>query len=156
MAGRLALGLRMQIVVALSVALALAFVLLGAVALRLAERSSAHARDAHARAAANTLALRLAAGELTRERFDELAEASSEPGAVAGITLEQQGAPRFTSGVPGHGVRATAEVAPGARLSLWVTRDASGFDRNLKSLFVLYAILTGGAILLFAYAMLTY
>ncbi len=156
MEGRLALGLRMQIVVAVCAALALAFLLLGSVALRLSERARDHARHAYAVATAESIALGLRAGELTEARLAELADPVIGRGAAAAVELHQGALPPLVRGVAGYGGPVDAEISPNARVRVWVHREATDFDQNVRTLFILYVGITGAAILLFAYAVLTY
>jgi two-component system, NtrC family, sensor kinase len=156
MAGRLALGLRMQIVVAVCAALALAFLLLGSVALRLSERARDHARRGYAVATAESIALGLRSGPLTAERFAELADPVIGRGATSGVELHLGAAEPHVRGVSGFGVPVDAEIRPGASVRVWVERESTEFDQNVRTLFILYVGITGAGILIFAYTVLTY
>src|SRR5687767_13529315 len=120
MAGRFGFGLRMQIVVALSVALLLAFALLSVVAFRLAERSRDRARTRDAIATAEALAAGLSEGPITEERFAHLTSEVIGHGGIRGIELRAGSVPPMVRGVVGLGSPIDAEIGPGRRLRLWV------------------------------------
>jgi len=148
------LGLRLQIGLALAVAFALAFGILGAASLELGRRERSRIRTEEAQALAGTLAAALDHG-LEPARFDALAQ-QALTGGVRGISLE---GPRIelSRGVThlGEKVSAPLSAAPNTEVSLWLV-EAGSTTGPFGDLWTFYIALTGLLILLLTYVALTF
>lgn len=150
------LGLRAQIILALTVAFVASFVLLGIAAVQLTSRARAADRVRHARATASAIASALdAAGTDGGASFDRLAAAVVGRGGIAGVEYERGGLAPMTRGAVGLGDAIEAPIASGGTVRLYLDRDGAG-GAPLARLLLLYVAVTGGAILLLAYVALTY
>ncbi len=148
------LGLRLQLVLALTAAFVVAFSLLGVAAVRVGQRArqSARLEDAEVTAA---LAATSLAREGSREHFVALADAMLGRGDVRGVEWSQRDlATPWLRGVTGVGTPISARVEA-SEVRLWL-RDDPGPSPNHSNLLVFYVALTGGAILLLSYLLLTF
>lgn len=147
-------GLRLQIGLALAVAFAIAFGLLGAASLELGRRERARIRTEDARALAGTLAHAID-GSVDPARFDRLAR-EALAGGVRGVSLD---GPRvdLSRGTTEFGERVSAPV-PGldeTEVVLWL-EEASVARGPFGDLWIFYIGLTGLLILLLTYVALTF
>lgn len=151
------LGLRLQLVLALTVAFVIAFSLLGIAAVQLGQRARTQARLEDAEVTASLAAASLAR-DGSREAFVALADAMVGRGDVRGVewTRRDRGgieAP-WLRGVTGVGTAVSATTDHG-ELRLWL-RANDGPRPAQSSLLLFYVSLTGGAILLLTYVVLTF
>lgn len=146
------LGLRLQLVLALSVAFVLAFALLGVAAIQLNRRSREEdrARDAQATARAVAAALE---ERPTHSRFVRIADATIGIAGVRGMEFEQESLAPWARGITGLG--RMVEEAVGDRAFVRVYVEAPE-QVPLSNLFLLYVAVTGGVILLMTNFALTY
>lgn len=147
------LGLRIQIGLALAVAFAVAFGILGAASLELGRRERARIRTEDARALAGTLAVALEGAD--PERFEALAREALSGGA-RGVSLR---GPRvaLSRGVTRLGERVSVPLprSPETELTLWL-EGAGATSGPFGDLWVFYIALTGLLILLLTYVALTF
>lgn len=148
------LGLRLQIGLALAVAFAIAFGLLGAASLELGRRERARIRAEDARALAGTLAAAFD-GAVDVDRFDGLARRALA-GGVRGVSLSgprvvlSRGTTHF-----GEEVRSPVPGLEDTEVVLWLEEGAA--QRGpFGDLWVFYIALTGLLILLLTYVALTF
>ncbi|MBX3251373.1 MAG: HAMP domain-containing histidine kinase [Myxococcales bacterium] len=148
------LGLRLQLVLALSVAFVVAFALLGVAAVQLGERGRIDARVDGARATASALARALERDD-SGGAFQALAEAVLGQGSVRGVELVRATSREpWTRGVTGVGLRVEAHGEAGT-VRLWLR--APGEELPTRSnLLLLYVVFTGCVILLLTYLVLTF
>lgn len=143
----------MQILLALFVAVVLAFALLDVVAVELASRSRERARVRDAEATAELFAR--AAEDVSPETFEHLADALVGRAGVLGVELRPDRPGSRVRGLTRRGQRVEATTARGDVVRLWVDpRDPTFRVRHADVLF-LYVALTGGAILVLMYVALT-
>lgn len=148
------LGLRLQLVLALIVAFVVAFSLLGVAAVRVGQRArqSARLEDAEVTAA---LAATSLAREGSREHFVALADAMLGRGDVRGVEWSRGNLPNpWLRGVTGVGTPISARVEA-SEVRLWL-RDEPDPAPKHSNLLVFYVAITGGAILLLSYLLLTF
>ncbi|MCA9575585.1 MAG: ATP-binding protein [Polyangiales bacterium] len=149
------LGLRSQIVLALSVTFVLAFGLFAVALVRITQRGRADDRVSDVRAAATLFARALSApSEQPRERFVALSAALLGEAGVRGVELEQLESEPWVRGVTGLGAPVDATLDDGRRLRLWVRAPAVDTSPHL-SLVLGYVSVTGAFVLLLAYVALT-
>ena len=147
------LGLRLQIGLALAVAFAVAFGILGAASLELGRRDRERVLAREAQVLARTLATTFAARE--DGGFDALAGAALEGGA-RGVRVEgpQIHLERGVTSL-GQSVRAEVPGRPETTLTLWL-EPAQASRGPFGELLVFYIALTGLVILLLTYVALTF
>jgi signal transduction histidine kinase len=155
---RFGLGLRVQIVVALSVAFVVSFTLLGIASVRLTQHAQRLDRRAGAEAVARVLAEALDGISSDRNRRTaELCDTVVGYGGVAGVEVAWPGLEPRARGLVTTGTSVAAPIPSGGTVRVFVR---GGFDEEatepLTNLLLLYVALTGGAILLLAYVALTY
>lgn len=151
------LGLRGQIVIALTVAFVLSFTLLGVASVQLTQRSRVLDRRAGAEAVAHTIAAALS--ETTGNPRDDvvrLADATIGHGGIAGIEVDWDGIEPFARGQIEVGDAVSAPLERGGEVRVWVTPLDPTSTQSHTNLFLFYVALTGGAILILAYVVLTY
>lgn len=158
MAARFGLGLRAQIVLALSVAFVLSFTLLGVTVVQLAERARRIDRRGGAEDVARVLATALPDVDGDRRRaFARLADRALEGGLVSGVAVEWGDLEPHVRGVAGPGVPIEVPLADaGGVVRVWSRPPGRASAAPLANLVLLYVATTGGAILLLAYVALTY
>ncbi len=152
---KLGLGLRTQIVLALSVAFVASFTLLGVATVRITDRAGGIERERAAEASARVLASAL--DGLAEERSRNapiLAQALLEDGSVAGVEVAWPGIEADAWGLVGHRPSAVAPMARGGEVRVHLRPTTGG--RPGSDLLLLYVAFTGGAILLLAYVALTH
>lgn len=147
------LGLRAQLLLALFVAVVLAFALLDFVAVELASRARERARLADA---AVTLELFARAVDAAPpERFVALADAIVGRAGVLGVQLRPDRPSERVRGLLGRGRMLEARTPSGDVVRAYVDpRDLAFRGRHAEVLF-LYVALTGGGILVLTYVALT-
>ena len=150
------LGLRTQILAALSGAFVVAFVLLGIAMVQLTTRARRLDREGFAASVAHSVGA--AIDRLPRSRRDtaDFASALVETQPIARIEVEL--APGHESLAVGGGVTSLIGVAnleSGGRVRVWL-RPGGGSTNPLTNLLLLYVALTGGGILVLTYVALTY
>ncbi len=146
------LGLRAQLVLALSVAFGLAFLLLGTAAVELGRRSREAARRDDAQAAANTLAAAMEVNG-SRSAFLQYCDAALGHGGIRGVEVVVEGAPEpWTRGVTHLGDAITDQQQ--GTVTLWV-RAPDHDGRAFGGLMLIYLSVTVGAILLLTFVALT-
>ncbi len=151
------LGLRVQIVLALSVAFIASFALLGIAAVQLTQRARAADRTRDAQATARAIAAVVDAGGPDAEaRLEAMADAVVGSGGVRRVEIVRDGLTPWVRGVPGPARRVDAPLAGGGHVRLWVATLDPASSAPLANLLLLYVAVTGGAILILAYVALTY
>lgn len=149
------LGLRSQIVLALSLTFVLAFGLFAMALVRITQRARADDRLNDVRAAATLLATALSAPSSDeRAQFVALSGALMGEAGVRGVELEQPGTEAWVRGITGLGSPVDAQLADGRRVRLWVRAPSVDTSPHL-SLVLSYVSVTGAFILLLAYVALT-
>lgn len=146
------LGLRSQLVLALSVAFVIAFSLLGVAAVQLGRHGREHAR----RDAAETTAQLFARALGPNPDHGQFSRASETllGSTIRGVELERPAGDPWIHGVTRLGP--SVEVAhPDGTLRLWL-RPANEGGGASANLLLLYVSVTGAAILLLTYLALTY
>jgi len=157
MNGRFGLGLRMQIVLALSAAFILSFTLLGIAFVELSDRARGNERRRSAESAAQVLAAALADAPGDRQRaVAALADPALRSGQLAGVEVTWAGLEPYARGVTGMGPAAEATMpGDGGLVRVWVRPAGPDGSRPLANLLLLYVATTGGGILLLAFVALT-
>lgn len=151
------LGLRAQILLVLGVAFVASFPLLGIAAVQLTQRARAEDRVRDAQATAHALASAVRTAEaLDRPRFAELADGAIGHGGVAGVELLRPGLEPWARGAPEVGRAVEVDVDEGRALRLWLRPPEPDTSAPLANLLLLYVAMTGGAILLLVYVVMTY
>lgn len=151
------LGLRAQIVLALSVVFALSFALLGTAAVQLTSAASGVDRVRSARLWAEAIGT-LVDAEHGSERelgrtLDRLLAGPGARGAIAALRVERPNGAVFTRGHP-SGPAVAVPLAGGRTLTLWLEPRAQP-DAPLASLLLFYVTMTGLAVLVLTYIALT-
>lgn len=151
------LGLRAQIVLALSAAFVASFTLLGIATVQLANRARTLDRLDGAEATARVLAAsldRLPAPD--RHDPSELIDAAIDPGGVIGVEVTRPGLHPVARGLTGGDHSAVAPLASGGEVRVWIQPPGASTAASFTNLLLLYVSVTGGAILLLAYVALTH
>ena len=151
------LGLRLQIGLALSIAFAVAFGLLGSTSLTLARRGRDAVREREARALAATIAVAVDRGDgsVDGPRFDSVARTALS-GGVRGVSVQGPRVDR-AQGITGFGTWYDAALpsAPQTAVRVWLPAGGET-DGPYANLLVLYIAVTGSLILLLTYVALTF
>ena len=155
-ARRYGLGLRTQIVAALSATFIVSFALVGVATVQLAQRARSLERLAGARALAEGLAATLDSDRVGR-REGSAAAARAVVGAsgIAGLSIQWPGLEPHVHGTQ-TGDEVAAVMARGGEVRLWVRRPSASDGAPLTNLLLLYVSVTAGAILLLTFVALTY
>jgi signal transduction histidine kinase len=149
------LGLRLQLVLALTIAFVVAFSLLGIAAVQLGQRARTNARLEDAEVTASLAATSLAR-DGSRDAFVALADATLGRGDVRGVEWTPTGLrSSWVRGVTGVGTPVSATSTAG-ELRLWLRAAEDGPRPAQSSLLLFYVAITGGAILLLTYLVLTF
>jgi len=154
---RFGLGLRMQIVLALSAAFIVSFALLGIAFVQLSERARGAERLAGAETLARVIATAAVRGEGDRQQaVAELADAALSRGRLAGVEITWGELEPWARGLTGLGPMVEVPL-PGQEGTVRVWTRATGPEerRPLTDLLLLYVATTGGGILLLAFVALT-
>ncbi|MCB9612422.1 MAG: HAMP domain-containing histidine kinase [Sandaracinus sp.] len=147
-------GLRLQLVLALTLAFVVAFSLLGIAAAQLGQRARAHARLEDAEVTASLAAASLAR-DGSREAFVALADAVLGRGDVRGMEWTRRGLDAsWVRGVTGVGTAVSSRLDAG-EVRLWLRPTDEALPAT-ASLLLFYVALTGGVILLLSYLVLTF
>jgi two-component system NtrC family sensor kinase len=150
------LGLRVQILVALSFAFIVSFSLLAVIAAQLFERARTVDRADAALATAETIAAAIdRPGDDRAGTFVALADAAIGGGGIAGVELEWSGIEPIARGMIGTGEPIRAPLERGGEVRVWLRAPTSD-EAPIRNLLLFYMALTGGVILLLAYVALTY
>ncbi len=153
-ATRFGLGLRAQIILALSVAFIAAFTLLGVATVQITLRDAQLTRRNAAETTARAIAASLDALDQERvEAAPELASAILADRAIAGVEIAWPGIEAQGFGLVGADPAGTAPMARGGEVRVFVRPGTSGGGSDLL---LFYFAFTGGAILLLTYVALTY
>jgi signal transduction histidine kinase len=156
MLASLRLGLRAQIVLALSAVFLLSFALLGTAAVRLT-RAAADAEQARAaRLTADALGAALGSGAPDQADAARLLDALVRGQTVRAARLEWPGGLRVMRGEPGSGTGRFVTLANGARLTLWPSGLPGRAALPLANLLLFYVGITGLAVLVLTYFALTH
>ena len=157
MTRRFGLGLRAQIVVALSAAFILSFTLLGVAAIQLSGRAQSIERERATEGTARVIAEAIDAttGD-RRERVTRLADAAIQAGAASGVEVRWPGIEPHVRGHAGVGFSASAPIADGGVVRVWARSADRAASAPFTNLLILYVSVTGGTILLLTYVALTY
>jgi signal transduction histidine kinase len=152
----MSIGLRAQLVLALSLAFIVTFTLLGIATVQIAESG----RRIERRRASETVARALAAGidELGANRGTRaaaLADSVLADRAIQGVEIAWPGIEPVVRGASTTTDVVTAEMARGGEVRLFL-RPVDRTEGGASKLLLLYVAFTGGAILLLAYVSLTH
>jgi signal transduction histidine kinase len=151
------LGLRAQIVLALTVVFVISFALLGTAALRLTQAAGQVERARSARVYAQALAAAFARGGIddagTR---DALLDALAQRPELRAIRLTAADGRRFRRGSEPAEPGARVALEGGGSLTLWLKRMPGSSELPLGRLLLLYVSMTGLAVLVLTYIALTY
>jgi signal transduction histidine kinase len=154
----LRLGLRAQIVIALSIVFALSFALLGTATVQLTTAAGGADRVRSARLWAEAIATLIDAeqggGQGWERTLDRVLAGPGARGAIAAVRVERPGGGVFTRGHP-HGAPVTMPLAGGRTLTLWLEPVAQP-DAALGNLLLFYVTMTGLAVLILTTIALTY
>ncbi|MEO0326370.1 MAG: ATP-binding protein [Myxococcota bacterium] len=150
---RIGLGLRGQLVVALSVAFIAAFALLGVTAVQLGRRSQAAERAREGAALARTFDAALG-GEPRYDTFVRVADALLSEGRVRGVELLREPAEGLAAEPWSRGITGLGPQVEAGRVQLTLRPDAAP-AAPFGDLLLLYVAVTGGAILLVTTLVLT-
>ena len=149
-------GLRLQLIVTLTIAFIIAFVLLGVVTIQLGAQVRMQQRRADGQVGARAIAAALGSAPTSAD-FNRAAD-SIIGETVRGVELSQNanGDPPVTwvRGVTGLGLQAKAPLAGSGEIRVWL-RPPTEDNSPLNNLLVLYFAVTGAAILLLTYLVLT-
>ena len=170
------LGLRAQIVLALSMAFIASFTLLGIAMVQLTDRARNLDRHRALTMAARVLAVAVDVAD--REAALDgapsldpmppvsasanaglpllLTELVAAEGAIVGIELRRSGLEPRVHGAVGLGPSVEASLASGGTVRVWLAHDDNSDGTPLARLLLLYVAITGGGILLLTYVALTY
>lgn len=145
-----ALGLRGQILSALFFALVLAFSLLSVAVVQLTNRAQQLGQQRNGEALAQVLVLARRHGEFA---FETLATDLVAQGLVDGLELVE-GSDRRVWGNPGRASAAYVQFGEGKSLHVWPAAQRAS-PASLSNLLLFYVGITGGAILVLGYLLLT-
>ncbi|MEM9190515.1 MAG: ATP-binding protein [Myxococcota bacterium] len=151
------LGLRGQIIIALTVAFVVSFTLLGLASVQLGQRARILDRRAGGQSVAATLAAAL--DETDADPMETVANLSTGAigeGGVHGVEVDFEGLEPYGRGRVGVGDVARAPLARGGEVRVWLAPIESASAQPQTNLFLFYVALTGGVILILAYVSLTY
>jgi len=152
---RLGLGLRGQIILALSVAFIASFTLLGVATVQITIREGQVTRQRAAESTARALAASLDALDDDRAALaPELADALLEDETIAGVEVAWPGIEADAWGLLGAEATAAAPMARGGEVRVHLRPNFGGGKGS--DLLLFYFAFTGGAILLLTYVGLTY
>jgi signal transduction histidine kinase len=151
---RFGLGLRAQIILALSVAFIASFTLLGVATVQITFREAQHTRRLAAETTARAIAASLdALGEARVAAAPELANDVLEDPAISGVEVAWPGIEAQGWGLIGSEAAGVAPMARGGEVRVFVRSAIGGGGSDLL---LFYFAFTGGAILLLTYVALTY
>ncbi len=149
------LGLRAQIVLALSLVFALSFWLIGFATVQLTRRNlgldQRHQQDLVAQVLATTLRPDAGAADLR-----SLCQGLAGSAGVIGLRLQRSGQPSFSCGQTLGAPSARTALPGGGRLQLWLQPLKHERGAQLTDLLIFYMAITGLSVLLLAYVALTY
>ncbi len=151
---RYGLGLRAQILIALSAAFVLSFTGLGIVVMQVTKRSQELERDRRTQATAEALAVAVDASGETGPSSDALAHLIGRAGVI-GVSYGPPDGVGIRFGETQGEAGAVVSLSSGDRLSVWSAPVDMTSTRLLGELLRLYLFLTGAFILLIAYVALT-
>ncbi len=149
------LGLRTQIILALSVVFLLSFALLGTATLRLTQVAGEAERSRAARITTDILAAVLAEAEDEGAR-DTALEAMVARTHVVAARLKQADGVVLSRGTAPSGGGVHTELEGGAELTLWLEPRPARTHLPLGNLLLFYVGMTGLAVLMLAYFALTH
>ncbi len=157
MNGYLRFGLRAQLVVALSVVYLISFALLGTATLRLTQAAGQAERARSARLYAQALSMALAPTDAGRAPSAEVVlDALVRRGGLQAVRVRTRDGTSYGRGrVPG-GSGVGVALPGGSRLTFWLRRPAASATRALGNLLLLYVAITGLAVVVLTYILLTY
>lgn len=148
-------GLRAQILVALFLAVVLAFGLLDAVVIRLGARARLAERVRSAEATASLLAELAGSPLFDLPRFQRTADSITGRGGIRGVEIVLPNGPAFARGTVGDGPEVEVRSPDGAMVRIFLDREESSARRRESEFLFLYVALTGGGILVLTYVVLT-
>jgi two-component system, NtrC family, sensor kinase len=150
------LGLRAQIVLALCAVFALSFSLAGYATLQLARRSGALEHERTGRALARSLAVGLEQHHDTSNAgLRRYTRGMAQRVPIVGLRFVRTDGSAFEWGVREGRATATTGLADG-RLAVWLPPPHPRAAAPFAALLIVYLVLTGIAVLVFAYIALTY
>ncbi|HMI89942.1 MAG TPA: ATP-binding protein [Polyangiales bacterium] len=156
MLASLRLGLRAQIVLALSAVFLLSFALLGTAAVRLTSAAADVEQARAARLTADALGAALGSGTPDEAEAVRMLDALVHGKSVRGARLEWPAGLRVMRGEPTSGTGRIVALANGARLTLWPSALPGRAALPLANLLLFYVGITGLAVLLLTYFALTH
>jgi C4-dicarboxylate-specific signal transduction histidine kinase len=156
MLSSLRLGLRAQIVLALSAVFLLSFALLGTAAVRLTRAAAEVEQARAARLSADALGAALGNGAPNEANAGRMLDALVRGKSVRAARLEWPGRLRVTRGEPVSGTGRIVSLANGARLTLWPSALPGRAALPLANLLLFYVGITGLAVLVLTYFALTH
>jgi C4-dicarboxylate-specific signal transduction histidine kinase len=150
------LGLRAQIVLALSAVFVLSFALLGTAAVRLTRAAAEVEQARAARLAADALAAALGDGPLDERHAERMLDSLVGGHSVRAVRLELPNGARIMRGEPASATGRVLALGNGARLTLWPTSLPGRAALPLANLLLFYVGITGLAVLVLTYFALTH
>ena len=150
------LGLRAQIVLALSAVFLISFALLGTAAVRLTRAAAEVEQARAARLTADALGAALGSGDPDVEYAGRMLDALVSGKSVRAARLEWPGGPRVLRGEPVAGRGRIVALSSGARLTLWPSAPPGRAALPLANLLLFYVGITGLAVLVLTYFALTH
>ena len=151
------LGLRTQILAALSGAFVVAFALLGIATVQLTSRARRLDHEASADSVANAVAASIDGLPAARATLAHYVSVLAEDDDIARVEIEPT--PGLQPLVAGGGVTSlvgAGQLKSGGRVRVWLRPRGTGGVSPLTNLLLLYVALTGGGILVLTYVALTY
>jgi signal transduction histidine kinase len=149
------LGLRTQIILALSVVFLLSFALLGTATLRLTQAAGEVEQARAARLTADVLSTGFASADDEQGRVATLDALVARTNVIA-ARLSQPGRAELSRGQPPDRPGVRAKLPGGGELTIWLERAPARTHLPLGNLLLFYVALTGLAVLMLAYFALTH
>ncbi|HEX7479536.1 MAG TPA: ATP-binding protein [Polyangiales bacterium] len=149
------LGLRAQIVLALSAVFALSFWLIGFATVQLTRRNVGLDELREQRLVAHVLVATVA-GDSSNASLQSLCERLQSTAGLRALRLQRASGPAFVCGQPQDRPSVRTVLADGARLSLWLSPSNDPSRTPVTDLLLFYMSITGLSVLLLAYVALTH
>lgn len=150
------LGLRAQIVLALSAVFVASFPLLGIATVRLTQAAAEVEERRAAYTQLGALAVAIDRGPRDTESLDALIDALANVVRVRAVRIEHGRHLEYARGQPPPAAAVSMRLRSGGRLFLWVERPRVSPRLPLGNLLLFYVSVTGLAVMVLAYFALTY